>query len=676
MKKWMLFVCSERESSRGFYKSLAEGLVPASAQRLISSHQDFHSLIHNTAFSETSHCIIEAELDWSGKNPGDFFGFDVAKSLRRSGLACGIFFCTYWPEEAFSVQKARFSLLQAPNWHQLIFLPTGLETFRKLPEVVMTQNQWEDVVDSLTDVRSLVQEVLHDLKNGVILPAEVISAEDKKCSLSRIVAAKFQQLLLILPEKEKELEKVQAALMSKILAEAETEGVAEYQEIIEQFTPEITQLAPEPEEKEETPLTRSTPWKVLFVDDEPQIRAVMAEGFKQYSINYELAGSGEQALDMLASDTRNTITVLICDIRLKDMKTGVWQKLQGYDIIDQARHMPNYLAFTALTSARKRLKRLQQQQQSSSIVAFYKKDILESPVGMGVFSQKIRELGNMVFFKSRNKPVSTSWRIGNRQRYGERLGLYYKAHLFSSDYDEAEQEINLSAERFVANILEGTSKLNPEISFTGTFKKPPTDPEALDKFRQYILTGRRIALALYLVGGYSKEEVFKSMLPKTEFTGQMLKLLFNTTFCLSFQKDLPDKRDIDRGYYLGARLLQEEIQWLVERYRVNLELSTLQQNREAIESVAYLLDDLRDLLSEKQPKSAEDRKKLNAFLNDDLRDLTIVNYSKLEEKIKEADKLAIHFDVQKKFHEYIKLDLEDEIPDPRIKNMLLGLLKN
>lgn len=34
------------------------------------------------------------------------------------------------------------------------------------------------------------------------------------------------------------------------------------------------------------------------------------------------------------------------------------------------------------------------------------------------------------------------------------------------------------------------------------------------------------------------------------------------------------------------------------------------------------------------------------------------------------------FDVQKKFHEYIKLDLEDEIPDPRIKNMLLGLLKN
>ena len=166
------------------------------------------------------------------------------------------------------------------------------------------------------------------------------------------------------------------------------------------------------------------------------------------------------------------------------------------------------------------------------------------------------------------------------------------------------------------------------------------------------------------------------MLPKTEFTGQMLKLLFNTTFCLSFQKDLPDKRDIDRGYYLGARLLQEEIQWLVERYRVNLELSTLQQNREAIESVAYLLDDLRDLLSEKQPKSAEDRKKLNAFLNDDLRDLTIVNYSKLEEKIKEADKLAIHFDVQKKFHEYIKLDLEDEIPDPRIKNMLLGLLKN
>lgn len=44
----------------------------------------------------------------------------------------------------------------------------------------MTQNQWEDVVDSLTDVRSLVQEVLHDLKNGVILPAEVISAEDKK----------------------------------------------------------------------------------------------------------------------------------------------------------------------------------------------------------------------------------------------------------------------------------------------------------------------------------------------------------------------------------------------------------------------------------------------------------------------------------------------------------------
>lgn len=376
-------------------------------------------------------------MSWSGKEPKDCHGFDIARALRQKGLRCGIFLCTYRNLSFFNAQTPKFALLQAAQWHHLVSLPAPIDTFLALPATIMNQVQWEDVVGVLTEVRFLVHEILHDLKNAVIgLPdGDSISHRQK---LKKVVENKFMELRRLLPDKLTTLQNIQEMMLKHLLEEAGPGGRP--QAVIENFTQGIINISPEPEFGDDSQSLTKTRWQVLFVDDEPQLHAVMAESFKKDNISYLAVSNGEEALKTLRADARKTISVLLCDIRLKNMDTGIWETYQGYDIIQETRLLPNYLAFAALTSARKRIRRLQQQ--FPFVSAFYKKDVLETNSsletnsGMSIFLQKIRELGDAMFFKARNRPVLKSWTSHN-PKFGAPLSLYYREHLFSSDYEEA-----------------------------------------------------------------------------------------------------------------------------------------------------------------------------------------------------------------------------------------------
>ncbi|MEK7254272.1 MAG: response regulator, partial [Bacteroidota bacterium] len=507
-----------------------------------------------------------------------------------------------------------------------------------------------------------VQEVVHDLKNSVMLDLAE-PAHKQKGRLKAAIQGAFFHLVRLLPEKKEALGTIQERITQQVISETNPGGSGRTQDAVSRIAGELASLAPEPEQ-EESHLFAWTKWKALIVEDESLGRQTLQAGFERNKAHCILVSNAKEAKRWLEEDENtNTITVLVCDLRLKDESTGLWQPMQGGDVLAMARNMPNYLSFFALTSAQKRLLHLRQQRHRMPLGAYYKPDVMEAPGGMNLFVQKIREEGDAMFFKSRNRPTAASWKTQNQSRFGAPLSLYYREHLLASDYEQAEEFINAVATGFVENAVAG--KANPETPFLGTFKAPPQEPGALAKFRERVLIGRRIALALWFLD-WTKEKIGAAILSGSHDL-QTLKLLFNTTLCLSFQQDIPKKEDVERGRYLTSGLLEEEIRWLAQERGVGFNLETEQTNRRDIEALDYLLEEFNHVLKLKAATQSGKAAELQSFMQDRFRFRSKVDLTLVRQKLKTADKIARQLELKKEFARCV--DLAD-FSNPELRQIL------
>lgn len=67
--------------------------------------------------------------------------------------------------------------------------------------------------------------------------------------------------------------------------------------------------------------------KILVVDDDPEVREILAETLAEFGYGVIQAGSGEEALPMLG--TRDGVNLIITDVRMPGMS--------GLELIEQAR---------------------------------------------------------------------------------------------------------------------------------------------------------------------------------------------------------------------------------------------------------------------------------------------------------------------------------------------------
>lgn len=73
-------------------------------------------------------------------------------------------------------------------------------------------------------------------------------------------------------------------------------------------------------------VTSGTP-NILIVDDDPEVREILAETLAEFGYGVTQAGSGEEALPML--DSRPDIDLVITDVRMPGMS--------GLELVEQAR---------------------------------------------------------------------------------------------------------------------------------------------------------------------------------------------------------------------------------------------------------------------------------------------------------------------------------------------------
>lgn len=655
MSNKILLICNKQQQA--YYEQVAALLKKEII--LISQETDFNQFAQTEAIEDIYLCLLQAELTWSKRIESKLYGFEIAKQLRVAGLRCTIYFCTSLPATYFQDKKEKFPLLRVHTYHQILTFPLRKEQIQNLKGENLSNEQLEDVIDTLLDVPSLIREVMHNLKNRVSLKK---GADNTALLLKQAVLTDFSELSLLLPDKQEELQAIQQKLLQQLYQEISKESHRSFQQIVDHVTDDIIALTPLSKSNKEPQFNPKTKWKVLFIDDDKNVQGLLIEGFNRNNIPCIPVSTGEAVFEILKKDeAKNDITVLLCDIRLKDAITGDWHKYQGYDIFQMVyREHPNYLRFFALTSAKKRLFRLKKNYQIQ-LVADYKNDVISSDGALNLFIQKIREAGDDMFFKVRSRPDLSSWTKKTR-RFDKPLSWYYRAHLLSIDYEQHEAHINEMATIFVQNIIDNNTVENVTVEFTGTIKEMPHEETGLEKFRYRTLLGRRIAIALYyhwLNFSDKTEQVFHAMQPTAEVKDlkASMKLLFNTSFALSFKKDLPKKGDIDTGYYLRSKLLEEEVKWLVTTYpQLDFDVEKIRRNQSDLDTLLYILESTVDELSKTSVKNLLQETQKEQFIQQNFEKITTIKLAK--KALQTAHSLAFAYGFGKKWKFWLEVELD------------------
>ncbi len=671
----ILIICNEHNTE--YYHALAK--EKKGEEKLITGQKSFSNLIINEDLDCFDLCIIQVELNWDNRKSNNFYGFEIAKRLRKAGLKCIVYFLHLFPAKHFNAQYSRYALLRVNTFHKLIKTEANTSQIAsQMATEKMSQLQWEDITETLLDERSLVQELIHDLKNQVIQSGEE--------QIPKIIAAidhSFLQLANLLPDHNDALQAIQSNLLQAI---GSPDRHLSPQEIVEQFAAQITPLAPAGAEDEEDIHFPQTQWKVLLVEDDPNVTKELIEGFKRNYVTFENAYTGSDALEMLHQDKNHQIAVLLCDLRLKEAGTENWQPLQGYDVIEKVRKdfsRSKLLSFFVLTSAKKRLINLTKNFKTN-ITADYKNYVLSSDGALNLFMQKLRDSGGEIFFRVRSRPKLSAW-TKKTQRFYQPLSIFYREHLYALDYDLAEQTINQEAEDLMERIESGLLKKG-EMEFTITLnlsERKETDTvaanadaaaQALVKFRDHILVGRRIALALYLKG-HSEDKIFDLMQPGADVTNRKASkdLLFKTTLALSFSKDFPDPIDIEKGNYLKSNLLLEEINWLKDAYDANFNLEKIRLHVQDANIVWGILDDIRYSLDLKinGTTSGLSKKELD-FLKKPLGEIS--NLKEIKSLFKMVSTLVNAHQMKKAFQDLIREEIEN-VKNAEIRKVLQNYIK-
>lgn len=654
-----IVVCKSEQVA--YYKQLEQTVTDGAPFVFITREEELLAFTSTLSGINPAYCFIGAELKWEPQQKKNFYGFEVAKLLRLSGLRSKIFFTSFFPSDYFSLDLPQFALLKAEDWHELVRPSALARILQQALEPPMSEDLLEDIQESLLNKRALVRELLHDLKNKLILDQD---GQVLMASLERIQLQFQQRLIYILPSQKEAIAKLGAEMKAKfdeLLVKMKKEAL---QQVVDAMTDRFLDLAPASKNDERLLKETSSPlthWKVLVIEDDEEVRNKLVNHLNRNNIQCTAFADGSDGLSYLKQDyPQNRVTVLLCDLRLKKANSEKWQKCQGYDILRQAFKLHhNYLAFFVLTSGRKRLLRLKSE--DINVSAYYKKDVMSSQGAVDVFLQKIREAGDNVFFRLKSRPRLQSWKNStNRFRYP--LSSYYRTHIFAHDYQIAEATINRTAKTFVENVINKQASDNSTIEFIGTIKDQSyVSREVLQKFRDRNLTGRRIALALYLkFTNEDEDEVYRYMRPDSPVTKATKDQLFNTSLALSFTKDLPEKIGPDKPYYQRSNLLEEEIAWLKAEKYLDVDRPHIRLLKQDLETMSIFFDIFYSRMSEEKSERSTFKAKINTI-------------NRVKKALKDTAKAAKQHQLWQAFKDDLSSDLET-IQTPDLQDYIRQLL--
>jgi len=540
--------------------------------------------------------VILAELGWNGKYLQNFYGLELAKKLRiEHSILCPIIICSTFSEKfILNTPIPVLDFYKSPGMYYL-----NISNIDKLNETLedaefIDEETLLDISESFVDQKGIISNAIHDLKNKRFESINDLTGEQIRI----IVKEQFNRLTLFFKGNEtniRVLENIFIREIDKFTTNKDVENA------ITNLEAELHKLVPEynPDHLKQY----KAKWKILFLDDEENIRNEVKAEFEKRGLKCDVASNKAELYDFLREDEQyNRYTVLICDYRLKENGKEKYCNKQGYSILKEVYlKKPNYLSLFALSSMNNKALLRFRERYNMKVWTFSKDDVREK-AGFNIFCEKVFEEGEKMFETICNLPGKEykAWCTEDKNKRVEPFNIFYRAFRMSEDFEDEEKSIGEEAKKiFYERISE---KDNYDENFKGVIphdydfqaglNKGHNDDKAMIKFKQKLI-GRRLYLALRFKGKIFDKNDGSRIIPGKKILAALLhrdpksenKVVYDFetgffTSMLCMPEDL-DKKPV---------LLTEEEHWLKNELKYELD----RVNRKTYDEILEIILDSWD----------------------------------------------------------------------------------
>jgi len=299
--------------------------------RIICSEEAFEALSEKD-LTGYSGIVVTAELDWAGRTPADFYGFDIAVALRlRLKVLAPMCILSFLPRDYFAaLPDIKYNVLKARGsvFEQLPSTPEGIKSALDgiLP---LSQATLAYLSNLLVDIQHLLDHLRHVLR--------------MTATRDRIVDALKRTDILSSSTIYPSLRRLSDGILSAHDAGDEERFYARTGELLDllgTYRQQAGSKAAVPEVG-----ARQT---VVVVDDNREdlqwATSALQESFRVVPFQYAL--DAKQYID---DDPGNEIAAIICDWQLLKPGTEDHQEMLGFELLDYAARKGHYALFS-LTS--------------------------------------------------------------------------------------------------------------------------------------------------------------------------------------------------------------------------------------------------------------------------------------------------------------------------------------
>jgi len=481
----------------------AELKIEFGAESVITSERE----LSTAKFDKYSGIVLLVELAWDGKNKSAFYGIDLARAVLRAKLKLNlpILFVSFLSPKQIRLDDHGNEILDrqivGAVGHDFLRLPSApqqwFDSLRAME--ALTDLQFFDILNNFCDVKGLIAERIHQLKNQCRV---LFDNQEAKDHVKDQVIKVFDEIAGLIGEKSEAATK-RKSLISRLDLEPLSESTID--SFLTSSEAEFKAVIADDALRETVstfPRSKREPWKALILDDEPEGLRPLLAALELRGVQFAVARSVVEAEHELEKDRiSNELTVAIVDYRLLKMFEGVtWhQRQQGYDFLLTLAKEDRFTALVALSGLSRRFL-LESFRKYNTRVEIYSKNDLNGEGAVNLFADNILDLGREQFEAMCSQPSAAEWQV---------LKPFYIAHRQSADYVLREKSISDDARRVALQIqalfqrLDVEDLITPQLpKFENLQKRMTSDnsaefEELMPIFRNK-LVARRLAIWLHL----------------------------------------------------------------------------------------------------------------------------------------------------------------------------------
>lgn len=569
---------------------------------IIVSENDLAKIPEHT--KDLKAIVILAELDWQGRHLQHFYGLDLARKIRiEYGCFCPIVICSTLTENfLLTTPIPNLDFYKSPGIYYLSISDiVNLDEFLNKTEFI-DEETLLDIAESFGGQEGIINNVIHDLKN------KQSTLFDNKTEIKNTIKEQFIRLKLYFRGNEFVVEQLENSFINEIFFSSSIDNVI--MSVLNLET-ELLKL-----------LTKETPgdikqyhakWKILFLDDEKNIREFVKEGFKKHGLECDVAADKEKLYELLNNDEQyNYYTLLICDYRLKESGCEKHSHKQGYSVLKEVYlDKPNYLSLFALSSMKTKILLRFRERYNMKVWSFSKDDI-QVEAGFNIFCTKVFEEGEKMFDTICNLPKNDPKVKGSAESYNawftvnakrdKPFGHYYRQFRMSDNFEDEERRISKEAKQYFYDII-SKRKFSHNYEFTAGLANNELDSNKLTKLKNKLI-GRRIYLALRFVGKFAPIDLWHRMQPEILYDAEKyapetphIAGLFQTHLCMPEDFEKKPVLMTEEKYWLKNEMaydideiVREALNEIFDILKEYWDEVTIDANNELIRSLKAIFD--------------------------------------------------------------------------------------